>query len=131
VTDPHKALDRIAKLRPRTIARGASEAEQQAAQMAIGKIIMECLELQIVVGSHAQARVETRGRTRDPDWVICEECFLIRKTDKAGLFDIEGEQIWIPKSLIKFSESYLPGGMLCVKKWFYERELSSIFAGVA
>lgn len=118
-------LNKIAKLRVRTVANGASEAEADTTARILGRLLMDNPELQVVIGGGDQPRIEspTTG------WVVLEGFQEIRRSDKAMLFATERGTVWIPKSVIDFSKTWLPGGMVCVKQWFVEKELGHIYAG--
>lgn len=124
-----KTIDKIAKLRLRTLERGASPAEFEQAKTKIGELVIQ-YNLHISA-DQPQARTEPKARAAASEWIMVEHCSLVRKTDKALWLLIEGEQVWVPKSVVDFTKSYLAGGSVCVKSWFYYRELAYIFAGVA
>lgn len=57
--------------------------------------------------------------------VLLGEATPIRETDKAVLFELDGEEIWIPKSVIHadsevWSESDEPGSLV-VNRWWAEK----------
>lgn len=60
------------------------------------------------------------------EYVKLEDVTLIRSTDKAGLFDIDGNEHWIPWSLIEENEEDVAfdheQGTIHVANWFVEKE---------
>ena len=60
------------------------------------------------------------------EYVELEDVTLIRSTDMAGLFDIDGNEVWIPWSLIEENDEDVSHdheqGTLHVVRWFAERE---------
>lgn len=54
-----------------------------------------------------------------------EDATALRETDKALFCDVEGREVWIPKSQIDDdSEVYAQGhsGLLVINEWFAEKE---------
>ena len=53
------------------------------------------------------------------DWVVVEEATLIRSTDRAGLFDVDGDEVWIPWSQIREDSVDQDGesGALFLRRW--------------
>ena len=62
----------------------------------------------------------------DNAYVELTNAVLIRSTDKAGLFDIDDREIWIPWSLIEENENDIchdhEEGSIHVAQWLAERE---------
>lgn len=60
------------------------------------------------------------------EYTCLEDVTLIRSTEKAGLFDIDGEEIWIPWSCIEENEGDVchdhEQGTIHVVNWFVEKE---------
>lgn len=56
--------------------------------------------------------------TRKDDTIIIGIDGVITETGKAVLFDIEGDEIWIPKSLFEYVEE----DEIEVSSWFAEEE---------
>lgn len=120
-------IERIAKLRTHTTDKGATPQEADTFALQIGRIIMANPALQITAGTQAQAR----RKSNDFEWIVLEECHLHRKTEKAGFFSYHGLGVWIPKSLIDFGNSYIPGGQVRIRRWFFEKEIEPQLRGLA
>lgn len=56
------------------------------------------------------------------DWVCIEDVNLIRSTDKAGLYRIDGEDVWIPFSQLSDQHDCCDrdgdSGDIWVRRWF-------------
>lgn len=55
------------------------------------------------------------------------DCRVLKATEKALLIDIEGEEHWIPQSVVHedsevFDDEDNSEGMLVLQEWFAERE---------
>lgn len=58
------------------------------------------------------------------DYVEFENVTLIRSTEKAGLYRIDDQQVWIPWSVIDEGSADRDGqtGTIYVREWFVEKE---------
>lgn len=60
------------------------------------------------------------------EYVKLEDVTLIRSTEKAGLFDIDGDEHWIPWSCVEENEDDVAmdgqQGTIHVVSWFVEKE---------
>jgi hypothetical protein len=59
--------------------------------------------------------------------IFFENCICKRETDKAILVEIDGEDRWIPKSVVHddsevYDENEHNEGTLALKAWFAEKE---------
>ena len=57
-------------------------------------------------------------------FVLCESVTLIRSTDKAGMYRIDGEEVWISWSQIRDDSVDTDGktGDLWITKWIAEQK---------
>lgn len=120
-THSAKAIDRIELLRERRTDRGASEAESDAAAMAIGRILMRQPAL-VVVDSAAHA---TGSRPEIPpppaDDVTLRDVRRLRETDRAVMVRLDnGLTTWFPPSQIVDAD--WAAGVLTVTGWIWERK---------
>lgn len=60
----------------------------------------------------------------DDDYTTVEVTKLVKETEKAWLFDCEGDEIWLPKSLCRYKpEDPVTGyGEVSVPDWLYEEK---------
>lgn len=61
----------------------------------------------------------------DNDYVELEDCYIGAVTERALLVHHDGDQVWIPKSLVEDPEQYEKwdeGVTVLVKEWFARKE---------
>ena len=59
------------------------------------------------------------------EYVTLEADEVMAVTDKAVLFDIDGDETWVPKSVIDGGDGYTKGDLdveVQVQKWFADKE---------
>jgi hypothetical protein len=54
------------------------------------------------------------------NWVHLDDCEIKRETEKAFLIEYEGEELWLPKSVLSEADNYEVGDVvtLSVQEWW-------------
>lgn len=47
--------------------------------------------------------------SREQDWVDVQVEYVVRQTDLAFLFRVDGVEVWVPKSQLRWPEDYSVG----------------------
>ncbi len=113
------AIQRIQELRQRVPSNGATPEKAEAAAFRIGRCLMRNPQVKLVTESPPLA-------SRASDWIRFR-VGIIRETDQAVCVELDGEDVWFPKSVVDIERSFVlrkvsGEGDLFVKASFARKE---------